>query len=287
MSNAALPNQQRRRLQAHFAFTGVPFRKNIKANAMFDSRAQRDVLHGLAMWLELQGIALIDGASGVGKSITLRSFVNGLDESRYTVFRFSYLPSTVAGFLRSLNRSLGLRMRLHAADLFNAAQDTLASYEREHGPHPLVVIDDAEGLSLPLLDLIRRLSAYDLDAEDRFSILMGSTEEIHASLRHPGLDALRSRISYAHSLRPFALEDTRNYIRFHIKNAGVNDSIFTDEAERRIFLASQGKPRHINQLALQALIEAAVQGIDEITGDFVQNLVDTNPLYLQAPGGNP
>ena len=287
MSHAALPTQQRRHLQAHFAFTGVPFRKNVKANAMFDSRAQRDVLRGLAMWLELHGIALIEGPSGVGKSITLRSFVNGLDESRYTVFRFSYIPTTVIGFLRSLSRALGLPMRLHAADLFNAAQEALVSYEGEHGPHPLLVIDDAEGLSAPVLDVIRRLTSYKLDSEDRFSVLLGSTEELLTTLRFPGMDSLRSRIGYAQALRPFALEDTRNYIRFHVKGAGVNDEIFSDEAERLLFQASQGKPRHINQIALQALIEAAVQGIDEVSGDLVRNLIATNPLFQLTTGEAP
>ena len=126
--------------------------------------------------------------------------MRNVSASRYTVLRFSYIPTTVIGFLRSLNRALGLPMRLHAADLFNAAQEALTSYEGEHGPHPLLVIDDAEGLSAPVLDVIRRLTSYKLDSEDRFSVLLGSTEELLTTLRFPGMDSLRSRIGYAQAL---------------------------------------------------------------------------------------
>jgi len=45
--------------------------------------------------------------------------------------------------------------------------------------------------------------------------------------------------------------------------------IVSDEAVRRLFHASQGKPRRINQLALQTLIQAAIQGRDNIDGKFV------------------
>ena len=69
-------------------------------------------------------------------------------------------------------------MRLHTADMFDAAQKHLYNFAAENGVHPLIVIDDAEGLRVETLDLLRRLTAYELDAEDRFSILIFATEGI-------------------------------------------------------------------------------------------------------------
>ena len=279
MNTSTIPKHQKKRLQAHFGFTKLPFRKNMPAVNMFDSRSQRELYHGLLMWTEVRGLALVTGPSGVGKSITLRRFVSDLDDARFGVLKFSYLTTTVTGFLRSLNRTLGLRMRHHASDLFDAAQKHLVAYEHETGPHPIVVIDDAEGLSVPVLDLVRRLTAYELDREDRFSILMTGTEALLRILRHHDLDSLRSRIGYAQPLRPFSLEDTRNYIHFHLKRADADAKIISDPAAKRIFQASQGKPRSINQLALQALIQAAVQGLETIDGDFMSAQIASHPLY--------
>lgn len=274
-----IPHQHKRRLQAHFGLTRLPFRKNMVAKQMFDSLSQREMHQGMLMWIELKGLALATGPSGVGKSITLRRFVHDLDDSRFRILQFSALPTTPTGFLRSLSRLLGLPMRLHPADMFDAAQKHLFHYAEENGVHPLIVLDDAEGLRMETLDLLRRLSAYELDAEDRFSILLAATEEILPVLRNPLLESLRSRIAYVQTLRPFSLEDTRNYVRFHLQGADVDGKLFSDDAVRRIFHASQGKPRRINQLALQAMIQAAVQGRDNIDGEFVAAQVTAHPLY--------
>src|SRR5690606_22509017 len=96
-----------------------------------------------------------------------------------------------------------------------------------------------EGMRPETLDLVRRLTAGELDAEDAFSVLVAGTEELLRVLQHPQLASLRSRFGYAQQLRPFNLEDTLNYVRFHLEDAGADPSLFTDEAAREIFQASQ------------------------------------------------
>jgi type II secretory pathway predicted ATPase ExeA len=273
-------------MRAHFGFTRLPFNKQTWAKNMFDSKSQRELLDGLRLWTEVRGVALVTGHPGVGKSITLRRFCQELDDSRFRLLDFSYLPNTVTGFLRSLNRVLGLPMRQHASDLFDDAQKHLAAYEQEHGPHPVLVIDDAEGLPVPVLDLLRRLTAYELDAEDRFSLLIAGTDELLATLRHPGLASLRSRVGYAQVLRPFGMVDVRDYVLYHLEYAGVDPKLFAEDAIKRIFQSSHGIPRSINQLATQALIEAAVEGRDKIDDKAMARTIANHPLY-QSPGGEP
>jgi len=277
--------RQKQRLRAHFAFTKIPFHKAMWAKQMYDSAAQRELRQALEMWTDLHGVVVVVGPSGVGKSITLRRFVGDLDESRFHVIRFTYLPSTTVGFLRSLTRALGLPMRLHGTDLFDAAQQHLVTYAQENGPHPMLVVDDAEGLSVPVLDLLRRLTAWDLDAEEHFSLLISGTEAMLRTLRHESLAPLRSRVAYTHGLRPFSLDDTRNYVRFHLERAEGDGKLFSDEAIKKLFQASGGKPRYINQLAIQSLIQAAVMGREKITGTFMSEQINNHPFYQQAVGG--
>lgn len=281
MNTPTLSPQHKRRLQAHFGFTRLPFRKNMVATDMFDSRSQRELLAGLQMWTELGGIALVVGQSGVGKSITMRRFLHELDDTRFHVLKFSYLPTSQIGLLRSLCRLFGLPMRHHAADLFDHAQNYLVSYQQDHGPHPLLVIDDVEGLSVSSFDLLRRLTAYDLDAADRFSMLIAGTEEMLPTLQHHTLEPLRGRIGYAQPLRPFSLEDTRNYICFHLQRVDAHLELFSDPAVQRIFQATRGRPRYINQLCLYLLIHAAIAGIDTVDADFAAAQITAHPFYQQ------
>ena len=283
MNTPTIAPQYKRRLQAHFGLTKMPFRKNMAAADMFDSRSQRELIAGLQMWTELGGIALVVGQSGVGKSITMRRFLRELDDNRFHVLKFSHLPTSPMGLLRSLCRLIGLPMRNHAADLFDHAQSYLVSYQQDHGPHPLLVIDDVEGLSVPSFDVLRRLTAYDLDAADRFSMLIAGTEDMLPTLQHHHLEPLRGRIGYAQPLRPFSLEDSRNYIRFHLQRVDADLGLFSDPAVRRIFQATKGRPRTINLLCLYLMIQAAIAGIDTIDADFAAAQIAAHPFFQQPP----
>ena len=282
MNTPTMKPAHKQRLRAHFGLTGVPFRKNVHASRMFDSSSQRDLGHGLRMWLEVQGLALVVGCTGVGKSISIRRFAEELDDARFKVIRVNQAPTTPTGFLRSLNRTLDLPMRRHASDLFDQAREHLADYGESHGPHPVVILDNAEGMKPATLDLVRRLTHWELDSADRFSVLIVGTEELLRTLRLQQLSSLRSRFSYTCSLRPFSLEDTRNYIRYHTDGAGAQSGLVTDEAARAIFLAAEGAPRLINQLAVQALIQAAVTGRDQLDGRFVADLIKSHPLFARG-----
>lgn len=282
MNTPTIPAPKQARLRAHFGFTGLPFRKNVAADHMFDSAAQRDLLHGLHLWLELRGLALVTGQSGAGKSITLRRFVRDLPNDRVAVFHFGQIPTTPTGFLRALCRRLGLRTRLHAVDMFDDARAALDGWTERHGTHPVLVLDDAEGMASATLDLVRRLTAADLDAHDHFSVLLVATERILRTLKEPALEPLRTRFAFVSALRPFNLEDTRNYVRFHLQAAGVRDDIISDAAVNALFQASQGVPRVINQLALQALIHAVVHGRDLVDGDTLKRVLHAHPLYGSA-----
>lgn len=279
MNTPTVPQAQQMRLRAHFAFTGLPFRKSVPAQRMFDSVSQRELVLGLKMWLDVRGLALVAGPSGTGKSISLRRFIDELPRERYAVLSFGQVPTTPAGFLRALSRRLELRPRLHLVDMFDAARDCLGGWQERHGTHPILILDDAEGMTVAALDIVRRLTAADLDAEDRFSVLITGTEPLMRALRDPTLEPLRTRFAYVEVLRPFSIEDTRNYVRFHLAHAGSREDVLTNDAVTAIFHASQGVPRIINQLGIQALIHAAVRGLDVIDGDTMKRLLHAHPLY--------
>lgn len=279
MNTPTLPPSQKRRLQAHFGFTGLPFRKNVKAGKMFDSQSQRELRHGLHLWLEIRGLGLVTGPSGVGKSISVRRFVAELPADRYAVHHFGQIPTTALGFLRALSRRLQLRHRAHLADQFEDIRAALARHEDEHGTHPVLILDDAEGMRPSTLDLVRRLTAHELDGTEAVSILLVGTERLLDTLRDPILVPLRTRFGYAHQLRAFGLEDARNYVRHHVTTSGGGDRLFTEGALTALFSASQGVPRQVNQLALQALVDAVVRGQDAVDASLMKHMLKAHPLY--------
>ena len=272
-------NEQRTRLKSYFGFSKIPFTKYMWANKMFDASAQRELIDSLHLWLETRGIAILYGPPGVGKSISLRRFKAELDERRYDLYYLFNLRITPTGFLRSLCRILALPVLYHQADLFDSISTFLAQYEERNRKHPIIIFDDGDGLSDPLLELLRLLGNFAMDSEDRFSFILSGSQRLALKLKQPQNEAFRQRIVFSHSLRGFSIDDARNYIRFHIERSEGPKELFTDEAIQLIFQMATGLPRVINQIALQAIIRAAVRHVDNIDESFLKQQVLNHSLF--------
>lgn len=266
-------------LKSYFGFSKIPFTRHMWATKMFDAAAQRELIDSLHLWLETRGIAILYGPAGVGKSISLRRFKAELDDRRYDLFYLFNLRITTTGFLRSLCRALALPLLYHQADLFDAISSFLAQYEERNRKHPIIIFDDGDGLSDPLIELLRLLGNFEMDSEDRFSFILSGSQRLALKLKQPQNEAFRQRIVFSHSLRSFSIEDARNYIRFHMERCEGPPELFTDEAIQLIFHIARGLPRVINQIALQAIIRAAVRKVDRIDQGFLKQQVFQDSLF--------
>jgi type II secretory pathway predicted ATPase ExeA len=111
-------------------------------------------------------------------------------------------------------------------------------------------MDDSEEMRAETLDLVRGLTAGELDDHNRFSVLLAAKERLLVTLREPVLAPLRTRIAYVGVLRTSGIEDTRNYVRFSPEQATADPSLFSDHTATAQFHATERVPRAINQLAL-------------------------------------
>jgi general secretion pathway protein A len=272
-------NKNAPNLKAYFGFTKIPFTKYMWADKMFDSSSQQQLLQGLALWLQTQGIALVYGPAGVGKSISLRRFKNDIDEHRYDIFYLFNLRLTPLGFLRSLSRLLGLPVLYHQADLFDAISTHLAQYQDKVGKHPVILFDDADSLCDQLLERLRLLANFAMDSEDRCSFILSGSHKLAARIRAEQNEALKQRIGFSHQLRGFTIDDALAYVDFHLKRAEAPKELLSQDAVKTIFHYAKGLPRVINQIALQALIRAAIARKETIDTAFLNQQVFTNSLF--------
>jgi len=270
---------ERTHLNSYFGFSKVPFTKYMWSKKMFDASSQRELIDGLHFWLETKGIALLCGPPGAGKSISLRRFKEELDDRRYDLFYLFNLRITPIGLLRSLCRTLALPLLYHQADLFDSISAFLDQYEQRTGKHPIIIFDDGDGLSDRLIELLRSLSNFAMDSEDRFSFILSGSQKLSSRLKQPQNEAFRQRIVFAHNLRAFTIDDARNYIRFHLERCEGPKELFTEGTVQLIFHVAKGLPRVINQVALQAIIKAATRKVDKIDESFLKQHVLTASLF--------
>jgi len=271
--------EERTHLTSYFGFSKLPFTKYMWSKKMFDASSQRELIDGLHFWLETKGIALLCGPPGAGKSISLRRFKEELDDRRYDLFYLFNLRITPIGLLRSLCRTLALPLLHHQADLFDSISAFLDQYEHRTGKHPIIIFDDGDGLSDRLIELLRSLANFVMDSEDRFSFILSGSQKLASRLKQPQNEPFRQRIIFTHNLRAFTIDDTRNYVRFHLERSEGPKELFTDTAVQLIFNMAKGLPRVINQIALQSIIRAAIRKVDKIDENFLKQQVLNGSLF--------
>lgn len=66
------------------------------------------------------------------------------------------------------------------------------------------------------------------------------------------------------------------------KSISLRPTVISDDACRKLFQASPGRPRQLSQLVLDALITAAANGRDTIDGRFIQQTMTAHPLFRRT-----
>lgn len=201
-------------------------------------------------------VLLITGEEGGGKTCLLDRFVARAAEG-WRVCRLAATPDTgPEQVLATLDEALSLKAAPPEED-----RETFIRRMRE-GLHalrhsalvPVLAIDDAHHLSIPVLQLLAALTE-PMDGDQKLlSVVLFGESGINDTLAMPELEGLRARVSHSFDLPPMSEEQTGEYIRHCLSAAGMEaDGPFTPSVTRFIHVASRGLPGRVNELAREVL----------------------------------
>ncbi|MBM4355662.1 MAG: AAA family ATPase [Deltaproteobacteria bacterium] len=252
-----------------FGFKRHPFDKGIKTSQAVDTGPLRECAARLDYIKRRQGILLLTGDPGVGKTIALRRFVDGLNETRY---RSVYTPLTTlrgADLLRHLNQILGLPHRSGKSALFSQIQrDILESHEQK-GRTVVLIIDEAHLLQVSTLHELRLLTNFKMDSCDPFILILAGQSDLRRVMDYAIMEPFAQRLGMRFHMGPLAPDESAAYVRHHLQLAGEHEPIFADDALRAVHENAFGIPRRIGALAEQALNYAMFADKRTIDADMV------------------
>ena len=233
-----------------------------------------------------QNFTVLIGDAGTGKTIVLNRFLDWLQrQGRSSAYVFHPQLKPVELF-KCILRDFGVpHTALNKAELLETLSRWLISRHGK-GDRPIVVIDEAQAISIRTLDQLRWLLNLEASGQKLLQIVLVGQPELEEKLRRPELRQLRKRVTSQFSLEPFSIEETSRYVSARLTSAGAaNSNIFSQASLDDMHGYARGIPRTVNLLGEQALIAAYAAGAEVISAEILRQVAgdfDLTPHWADS-----
>lgn len=246
-----------------------PFSKTLKAADAYETEDIREVHARLDHLARTGGIGLVTADPGMGKTFAVRTWVAGRNPNT-TRCVYTCL-STVSGmeFYRQLCLELGIAPAFKKVDMFRDLQSHLRHLALEKHVKVTVVLDEAQYLSSSILQDLKMLTNFDMDSRDCFScVLVGQSVLVQYLARQP-YEALRQRLVVSYQMAGLDEAQAISYVREMLRRAGGDPTLFDDAAIASAYGACSGSIRQLNNVAVNAMMIGAQNGMRHIDAGTV------------------
>jgi general secretion pathway protein A len=179
-----------------------PFALTPDPDYLYPSRGHQEALSYLRYGIETHaGFLVITGEIGSGKTTVLQTFFRGLD-SQTTVARVMNTLLDPRELLESAMIDLGFDAAGKSKPQILKEFGAFLVHERTAGRSVLLVIDEAQNLTLPALEEIRMLSNLETEKSKLLQIVLIGQPDLRDKLDRPELEQLRQRITVSYHLEP-------------------------------------------------------------------------------------
>jgi pSer/pThr/pTyr-binding forkhead associated (FHA) protein len=164
---------------------------------------------------------------------------------------------TAVEFLQSVLVQFGINpFKMGKVELLATLNGYLVD-QYQAGRKVLLIVDEAQNLSLDTLEEVRMLSGVESTKEKVLRIILAGQPDLNDKLDSPELVQLAQRVRLRFHLTALSVEDLHGYVLHRLEVAGSNGrKIFADDCYPLIFQYTGGVPRLINTLCDTAMIVA-------------------------------
>jgi len=276
--------------KAFFGLKENPFNVNPDPRYLLLTKQIEEALTGLMYGIQTKkGFITLTGEVGTGKTTLVNRLLDWLHHRRArTAFLFNSRMNSSQLFDFILAEfEIKCDSKSKSQQLMSLNHWLLDRFRS--GESVVLIIDEAQNLTFPVLEEIRLLTNLETATEKLLQIVLSGQPELEDKLKLPELRQLRQRIMLRCKTGPLTKEQTYEYIQERLRIAGANSTpIFSQQAMDTIHLYSLGVPRVINLLCEHALVNAyadqqrpiAAKIVEEVAREF--QLDEVGPL---APSG--
>jgi general secretion pathway protein A len=222
---------------------------------------------------ENKGFVVITGEIGSGKTTLINYLLEKIDGNIQTALINNTLVKP-GNLIKMLCQDFEIDTRgLEESELLMAFYQFLIKQYSER-KRVILIIDEAQNLSMDALEEIRMLSNFELDKQHLFQVILVGQPQLRFKLQQKALEQLAQRISVHYHISSLSQDEVKTYIQYRLQVAGANNlDIFNEEALEAIYIFSRGIPRLINILCDTALVYAFADSSKQVNREIIEAII--------------
>ncbi len=260
--------------EAFWHLEQAPFVVTPDVRFLLRARSHHESLSALLTGIAREtGVMVLVGDVGTGKTLLCRALCAELSEDVRSVLVINpYLSG--AELIGTILDDLGVaRAGSTHGELMAALARHLLAVGAE-GRSVVVIVDEAQQMSVEALEQIRILSTIEMPGKKLLQVVLVGHPELLDKLGRRELYQLDQRVGVRCRLEPLSARDTSRYVEHRLRVAGLVGALpFTRAALVEVYRATRGIPRVINLVSDRALARAFSARAEGVTPVHVKGAV--------------
>lgn len=251
----------------YFGLKEAPFSIAPDPHYFYISEGHREALAHLMYGINSNsGFVLLTGEVGTGKTTVCRCLIEQMPEDCEVAFILNPKLSSV-----ELLAAICDEFRISYPKGTETVKDLVARINdflfliHETDRKAVLIIEEAQNLSVEVLEQIRLLTNLETSQRKLLQIIMLGQPELKKTLARPELRQLSQRITARFHLGPLAKHEIAAYVNHRLSVAGlVRGELFPQPVMKMLYGLTNGVPRLINVICDRALLGAYTQGLESV-----------------------
>ncbi|WP_019555680.1 ExeA family protein [Thiomicrorhabdus arctica] len=258
----------------YFGLTNLPFKTTPDISVFYKHGSRQEILEALVYTVTRgEGIVKVTGEVGCGKTMLLRLLAHSLPECFSIVYINSPNLSAKDMILYICSElEIDVDSSMLKFTVLTALKNELV---RLHslGKHVVMLIDEAQSMTIDVLEEIRLLSNLETDDDKLIQIVLFGQPELDVALRNDHIRQLKSRISFSIYIPPLTPSEVQTYLNYRVRKCSYKGlDLFDGKVSKQVHRLSLGLPRTINIIADKLLMSAYGCGDSQISRKHIRLL---------------